>query len=222
MSPSLGPADLVIFDNDGVLVDSERLANEILARLLTEAGLPMTTEASITTYLGSSMERVRELAEAELGRPLPADLVDRYHAELFDRMGSELRAVPGIDSVLDDLDGTARCVASSGSPERIRRSLTLTDLIGRFAPESLFSAAEVSRGKPAPDLFVHAAARMGVAPDRCVVVEDPPAGVAAARAAGMAVIGFAALTPADRLAAADHGVGDAAELQVTLAAATAR
>ncbi len=211
----------MIFDNDGVLVDSERLANGILARLLTEAGLPTTTEESIATYLGSSMERVRELAEAALGAPLPADLIDRYHAELFDRMATELTAVPGIAAVLDALDGVARCVASSGSPERIRRSLTLTGLIGHFAETALFSAADVERGKPAPDLFLHAATAFGVAPERCIVVEDSPAGIEAARAAGMTVVGFAALTPADRLSAADHVVGDAAELHATLAAATA-
>ncbi len=212
--------DLVIFDNDGVLVDSERLANEILARLLTEAGLPMTMEESISAYLGSTMERVRELAERSLGASLPADLIDRYHDELFERMATELEMVPGIDLVLDGLDGTARCVASSGSPERIRRSLELTGLLDRFSDDALFSAADVERGKPAPDLFVHAAATLGVAPERCIVVEDSPAGVEAAKAAGMAVVGFAALTPADRLAGADHVVGDATALHATLAAAT--
>ena len=199
-------ADLVIFDNDGVLVDSERLANEILAVLLTEAGLATTTEQSIATYLGSSMERVRELAEAALGRPLPTDLIDRYHDELFDRMGNELTAVDGIEAVLDGIGDRARCVASSGSPDRIRRSLTVTGLLDRFAPGALFSAAEVERGKPAPDVILHAATSMGAAPERCLVVEDSPAGVTAAKAAGMRVIGFAALTPAARLDAADHVV----------------
>ncbi|MEO1063058.1 MAG: HAD family hydrolase [Actinomycetota bacterium] len=216
------PTDLVIFDNDGVLVDSERLANGILARLLTEAGLPTTAEESIVTYLGSTMDRVRELAEAALGAALPADLFDRYHDELFERMAAELVPVPGIATVLDALDGRARCVASSGTPERIRRSLTLTGLIDRFDDGALFSASEVERGKPAPDLFLHAASTMDVRPERCVVVEDSPAGVEAAKAAGMTVIGFAALTPLERLADADEVVVDAAALHVTLSSSRTR
>ncbi|MEM9609731.1 MAG: HAD family phosphatase [Actinomycetota bacterium] len=196
-------AGLIIFDNDGVLVDSERLSNSILARLLTEQGLTLTTEQSIERYLGSTMARVRALAEDELGAPLPPDLFERYHEELYGRMGTELVAVPGIADVLMALADRSRCVASSGEPARIRRSLTVTGLIGEFDEDRLFSAAEVERGKPAPDLFLHAARCCGVRPDDCVVVEDSPAGVTAARAAGMRVIGFASLTPAALLGEAD-------------------
>lgn len=195
--------DLVIFDNDGVLVDSERLANGILADLLTEAGLPYTLEQAVHEFMGGTMARVRASAEPRLGRPLPADFEDRYHARLFEGF-ARLQPVPGVPEVLDALDraGTPYCVASSGTRERIQNALTSVGLYERFEGR-VFSAQDVEHGKPAPDLFLHAAGSTGIDPDRCVVVEDSPLGVEAAGAAGMYVIGFAAMTPADRLAAAD-------------------
>ena len=198
------PFDLVIFDNDGVLVDSEWLANGILADLLCEAGLPSTREGCIAEYMGSTMARVREIAERRLGRPLPADLEHRYHERLFDAFRTSLTAVPGVAEVLAQLT-TPTCVASSGTHERIRLALTTTGLLPRFDGR-IFSAQDVARGKPAPDLFLHAAKSLGVRPDRCAVVEDSPLGVEAANRAGMTAFGFVRMTPPERLEAAAGGV----------------
>jgi HAD superfamily hydrolase (TIGR01509 family) len=193
------PIELVIFDCDGVLVDSERLANAVLAELLTEAGLPTTAEESIATYMGLSMASCVALVEERLGAPLPADFLDRYHADVFAAFDRELRSVDGIVDVLDQLRWPT-CVASSGEHERMRRTLGRTGLHERFEGR-IYSAAEVERGKPHPDLFLHAADGMGVDPSGCVVVEDSPYGVRGARAAGMTALGYAAMTPAAVLAA---------------------
>jgi HAD superfamily hydrolase (TIGR01509 family) len=196
--------DLVIFDNDGVLVDSEWHANGILAGLLTEAGLPCTREECIREYMGSSMARVREIAEGRLGRSLPQDLEARYHAQLFDAFRTKLTAMPGVADVLTTLT-TPTCVASSGTHERIQLALTTTGLLKHFRGR-IFSAQDVARGKPEPDLFLHAARTLGVRPERCAVIEDSPLGVEAANRAGMTSFGFAKMTPASRLAAATGGV----------------
>ncbi|NOL42281.1 HAD family phosphatase [Kribbella sandramycini] len=193
---------MVIFDNDGVLVDSERLANTILAELLTEAGLPYTFDEAVRDFMGGSMKSMRENAEAQLGRPLPADLEDRYHQRLFDGF-AHLQAIEGVEDVLDQLDaaGTPYCLASSGTHRRIRTALTAVGFLDRFAGR-IFSAEDVAHGKPAPDLFLHAAASQGVPPADCVVVEDSPLGVAAANAAGMTVFGYAGMTDPAKLATA--------------------
>jgi len=195
---------LVIFDNDGVLVDSERLANTILAELLTEAGLPYTFDEAVRDFMGGSMKSMREKTEAQLGRPLPADLEDRYHQRLFDGFAN-LQAIEGVEEVLDGLDaaGTPYCLASSGTHRRICTALTAVGFWDRFEGR-IFSAEDVAHGKPAPDLFLHAAATMGVVPGDCVVVEDSPLGVAAANAAGMTVFGYAAMTDPAKLAGADQ------------------
>jgi HAD superfamily hydrolase (TIGR01509 family) len=189
--------ELVIFDCDGVLVDSERLANAVLAGLLTEAGLPTTTEESVDTYMGLSMASCLSLAEQRLGRPLPGDLLQRYHAGVFEAFERELEAVDGVAAALDAI-AWPTCVASSGEHERMRRTLGRTGLHGRFEGR-IFSATEVANGKPHPDLFLLAAHRMGADPSRCVVVEDSSYGVRAGVAAGMAVLGYAAMTPAEEL-----------------------
>lgn len=193
-----GPG-LVIFDNDGVLVDSERLANGILAELLTEAGLPYTFEETVRDFMGGSMVSMRQKAEAKLGAPLPLDLEDRYHERLFAGF-AELQPVPGVREVLDrlDADGIAYCLASSGTHRRIHTALTTVGFWDRFEGR-IFSAEDVAHGKPAPDLFLHAANTMGVKPADCVVVEDSPLGVAAANAAGMRVFGYAAMTDPAKL-----------------------
>lgn len=193
----------MIFDNDGVLVDSERLANTILAELLTEAGLPYTFEEAVRDFMGGSMVSMRQKAEAQLGAALPADLEDRYHQCLFDGF-AQLQPVPGVVDVLDhlDADGTAYCLASSGTHRRIETALKAVGFWDRFVGR-IFSSEDVQHGKPAPDLFLHAAASMGVKPAECVVVEDSPLGVAAANAAGMKVFGFAAMTADEKLASAN-------------------
>jgi HAD superfamily hydrolase (TIGR01509 family) len=194
---------LVIFDNDGVLVDSERLANGILAELLTEAGLPYTLEEAVRDYMGGSMASMRLKAEGMLGRPLPADLEDRYHQRLFEGF-AELKAVDGVAAVLDHLDaqGTTYCLASSGTHQRIRTALTTVGFLDRFEGR-IFSAEDVAHGKPAPDLFLHAATTMGVEPADCLVIEDSPLGVAAAVAAKMKVFGYAGMTDPAKLSDAD-------------------
>jgi HAD superfamily hydrolase (TIGR01509 family) len=196
--------DLVIFDNDGVLVDSEWLANGVLAGLLTEYGLPCTREDCIRDYMGSTMGRVRAMAEARLGRALPRDLEDRYHEQLFVAFRTELTAIPGVHEVVTALT-IPTCVASSGTRERIRLALTKTGLYPLFDGR-MFSAQDVARGKPDPDLFLHAARAMGVAPGRCAVIEDSPLGVEAANRAAMTAFGFARMMPAERLRDATGGV----------------
>jgi len=206
--------DLVIFDNDGVLVDSEPLSNTILAGYLTELGHPTTYEDSLRDYMGAALHRVHDVVRERSGQELPAEFDATYQGRVFAAFERELQPVEGVDVVLEKLaaDGVPYCLASSGSHERIRVALRTTGLYARFGERRIFSSQDVGRGKPAPDLFLHAAATLGVAPERCVVVEDSPLGVQAARAAGMAVLGFTAMTPADRLAGASALFGSMAEL----------
>ncbi|ANZ17766.1 HAD family hydrolase [Streptomyces noursei] len=208
--------DLIIFDNDGVLVDSEPISNRILAGYLTELGHPTTYEESLRDFMGGSVQRVRDMVWEKSGRALPADFETDFHTRVFDEFRRRLQPVPGVAAVLEKLaaDGVPYCVGSSGSHERIRVALTKTGLFERFGAERVFSSQDVARGKPAPDLFLHAAKEMGVAPGRCAVVEDSPLGVRAAVAAGMDVYGFTAMTPAVKLreAGATALFGDMAEL----------
>lgn len=200
MSPS--PA-LVIFDCDGVLVDSERLTVAVEARVLTELGWPHTPEQVVARWMGRTSAFQLGEIEARLGTAAMLEYDTRSSAEVHDAFERELRAVEGIEHLLEHLDsvGVPTCVASSGTHDRMRRTLGLTGLRDRFLGR-IFSATEVSHGKPAPDLFLHAAARMGVDPRACVVVEDSVYGVRAGVAAGMTVYGYAGgLTPADQLAA---------------------
>lgn len=210
--------DLVIFDNDGVLVDSEPISNRLLAGYLTELGHPTTYEESVRDYMGSAMHRIHELIEERTGRRLPADFDDTFHARVFAAFEKELRAVAGAAEVLGLLarEHIPYCVASSGSHERIRVGHRSAGLGSWFRDENIFSAEDVGRGKPEPDLFLHAAARMGVAPERCVVVEDSLLGVRAALAAGMDVYGFTAMTPAEKLPGARGHFRRMEELPATL------
>lgn len=182
------PYDLIIFDCDGVLVDSEALACVVHAEVLTEYGYTISAAQVHERFLGRSAREARLEVEGELGRVLP----DTYTAQLratIDRVFSEkLTPVPHIAETLGSLSQRI-CVASSGTPTRIRSSLGTTGLIDYFAPH-LFSAMQVERGKPAPDLFLFAAAQMNTPPARCLVIEDSVPGVTGAHAAGMTVIGF--------------------------------
>jgi len=196
--------DLVIFDNDGVLVDSEPVANRVLSTLLTEYGVPTTVEESMARYLGHSVPQVRARVEAEIGRPLPGDLEARYASEIYPSFRASLKPIEGIAEALAAIQVPV-CVASGGTHERIRLTLTCTGLWERFGGR-VFSAQDVVHGKPAPDLFLHAAAAMGADPRRCAVVEDSPAGITGANAAGMTTFGFAGLLPAETLAHASGGV----------------
>jgi HAD superfamily hydrolase (TIGR01509 family) len=196
--------DLVIFDNDGVLVDSEPLSNRILAAHLTELGHPTSYEDSLRDYMGGAMHRVHDLVLARSGQRLPETFDDDFHSRVFAAFARELQPVEGVPEVLEQLTaaGVPYCVASSGSHRRIRVGHRTTGLDRWFDAPRIFSSEDVGRGKPAPDLFLHAAERMGVPPARCVVVEDSPLGVQGARAAGMDVCGFTAMTAPARLAEA--------------------
>jgi len=179
--------DLVIFDCDGVLIDSELLSIRADQECLAECGIELSVEEILERYTGISFAGMVADLEARHG-PLPADFFDRHRRRLWPLMEKELRAIPGVTAVLDSLTCQA-CVASSGRPDRLRHALSLVGLYDRFHPH-IFSAVEVARGKPAPDLFLYASERMGVTPERCVVIEDSLPGVTAAVAAGMTTIGF--------------------------------
>jgi HAD superfamily hydrolase (TIGR01509 family) len=192
-APTARATHAVIFDCDGVLVDSEVLAGPILAELLTDLGLP-TTQADVDRdFKGRSWEHGLTTIEARLGRAPWRDLRERYRERLFAAFDERLRPIPGIDKALDALDAAEipRCVASSGDHERIRRGLRGGGLLDRFPDAAIFSVDDVAHGKPAPDLFLHAAERMGFDPGGTVVVEDSIAGVEAGIAAGMRVLGYA-------------------------------
>lgn len=191
----------VIFDCDGVLVDSERLTVEVEAEILTQMGWPLTSADVVERFMGRSDADMLALVAAELGAAAAAEFdrvsTERVVAAFHDRLTS----VDGIEDLVDALAdaGIATCVASSGSHRKMALTLGLTGLHDRFAGR-IYSASEVANGKPAPDLFLHAAASMQTAPESCVVVEDSVPGVQASRAAAIPCYGFAGgLTPRDQL-----------------------
>lgn len=196
--------DLVIFDCDGVLVDSERLIVKVEAQICQERGWGLTEDDVIREFVGLSdsamRARLSELVGEELDENWDAEYTERYRNALT----QDLVAIPGVAAAIDAIEraGVATCVASSGSHQKMDLTLGITGLLARFEGR-IFSATdpEVERGKPAPDLFLHAAARMGVDPDRCAVVEDSPFGLVAALEAGMVPFGFSgSVIPAERLA----------------------
>ena len=190
--------ELVIFDCDGVLVDSERLSVRVDAAVLTTLGWPITEEEVIERFVGRSQEYMESQIEAYLGRPLPERWEEETRPLYRAAFEAELEPVDGIVEALDAIE-LPTCVASSSSHERIRYTLELTGLYERFAGR-IFSGTEVANAKPAPDVFLHAAERMGVEPGACAVVEDSRYGVEAACAAGMGVFAYAGgVTPAERL-----------------------
>ena len=181
--------ELVIFDCDGVLVDSEPIGNRVLAACLADAGVAMSIGEVEAAFRGLSMTSVVAWLARERGVRLEGDFLLGYQARLFTALRHGVAAMPGAAAALRAL-GIARCVASSGEPEKMRLSLGLSGLLPAFGGH-LFSAMQVARGKPAPDLFLFAAERMGTPPPRCVVIEDSAAGVEAACAAGMTAYGYA-------------------------------
>ncbi len=189
----------VIFDCDGVLVDTELIASHVLAGLLTDAGLPTTIEDCMRDFRGRSMASVIEIATRRLGAALPADLPDRYYAEVKAAFRRQPQPVPGVVAALDRI-ALPSCVASSGPHHKMAVTLRSAGLWERFEGR-IFSASEVAHGKPAPDLFLHAAQQMGFDPAQTAVVEDSVVGIEAARAAGMRALAFARHTDAGALAA---------------------
>jgi HAD superfamily hydrolase (TIGR01509 family) len=180
--------DLVIFDCDGVLVDSEVISCRAHAETLTRHGYPITSEQVLTRFLGVSDREARQAIETELGRKLPDDFEHQVKTATLRSYADDLRLIPNTDTAIAAID-LPKCVASSGTPEKIRRGLTCAGLYDQLAPH-IFSATQVKRGKPAPDLFLFAAAQMKAKPSQCIVIEDSVPGVTGARAAGMTVLGF--------------------------------
>ncbi|TRC76028.1 HAD-IA family hydrolase [Mesorhizobium sp. WSM4307] len=180
--------ELVIFDCDGVLVDSEALSVSALLGMIERAGGTVSEDAAYEHFLGKSVKSVREILASDFGLEISDQHLTAMRVDLMRKFREELKPIPGVREMLPKL-GLPFCVASSGTLERVRYALDVTGLLGLMEPH-LFSAAMVAKGKPAPDLFLHAAASMQAHPRKCLVIEDSPAGVAAARAAGMRVLAF--------------------------------
>jgi HAD superfamily hydrolase (TIGR01509 family) len=180
--------DLVIFDCDGVLVDSELIFARLLAERLTAVDFPTTIDEAITLGFGKNRTTLSAAVAAQFGRALPDAFFDTFAASSAAAFEHELLPVAGVEDLLAGLP-VPRCVASNGRLDRVRQRLTVTRLLPFFDPH-VFSASQVAYGKPAPDLFLFAAQRLGTAPEDCIVVEDSIPGVEAAVAAGMPVVGF--------------------------------
>jgi HAD superfamily hydrolase (TIGR01509 family) len=191
---------LVIFDCDGVLVDSEPLSNTVFAGALRREGLDWSVEETMRRLMGRSMKSCIEIVEGLLARQLPEDFVHRMQADTLQAFrDAPLQAVPSINEAIDAIEaqGIQTCIASSGGFDKMEVSLGVTGLWSRFEGR-IFSSSQVTRGKPYPDLFLHAAISMNVQPFDCVVVEDSVPGVQAARAAGMRVLGYTGAPYTDR------------------------
>ncbi|WKD50116.1 HAD family hydrolase [Microbulbifer spongiae] len=184
--------ELVIFDCDGVLVDSEHIVCRILAEEMNKLGMPTSAEELDEQFSGRPAEDCLLEIEKRYGGPLPDHYFGNTERRIREAFHAELQPVAGIEGLLDQLVqmGLPSCVASSGSHQKMQLTLRKTGLYEYFQGR-IFSAEDVSRGKPWPELFLHAADTMGIAPDHCLVVEDSIAGVRAAAAAGMRVVGFA-------------------------------
>lgn len=189
--------ELVIFDCDGVLVDSEPVANRTFASLLREQGLELTQEQMFDNFVGFSLRHCLQVAQQMLGRTLPANFLETLQERTFSAFRDELKAIPGIEVALDRID-VPYCVASSGDHRKMRTTLGLTGLLPRFEGK-MYSVTQVALGKPAPDVYLFAAEQMHATPQRCVVIEDTPPGVTGAVAAGMTVFGYCAHTPVGKL-----------------------
>ncbi|MEM7113773.1 MAG: HAD family hydrolase [Chloroflexota bacterium] len=192
------PFELVIFDCDGVLVDSEPITNRIFAEMLSELGVQLTTAVMRELFIGRSLAQCLQQVETLLGEPIPTTFVPTLRQRAGAVLLAELQAIEGIHAALDAIH-LPICVASSGDREKMQLTLGKTGLLSRFSPNNIFSADDVAHAKPAPDLFLLAAQQNGVAPAACAVIEDSPSGVRAGVAAGMTVFGFAAHTPASEL-----------------------
>lgn len=184
---------LVIFDCDGVLVDSEGIHNKVDAEYITEFGLPMKAEECRSLFKGKQINDIVEYIEQESGKRIPHSWMFDFGFKVADAFRKELKVIEGVSDVVRTLvdGGHEICVGSQGSVEKMHMTLDITDLLGFFEGR-IFSSRQVKRGKPFPDLFLHAAKTLGHAPERCVVIEDSVTGVKAAKAAGMDVFGYAA------------------------------
>jgi len=184
----MGSAGLVIFDCDGVLVDSEPISAAVLIEIITEAGVTIAEDMVYRRFLGRSMANIALIMQDEFGLEITAEHLADMRARLYDRFRRDLKPIPGVAAALARIV-LPRCVASSSQPERIRLSLGITGLLESLEPH-IYSSTMVENGKPAPDLFLHAARSMGADPSACIVIEDSPAGIEAAKRAGMHVFAF--------------------------------
>ena len=181
----------IVFDFDGVIADSEMLSNSVLAEFVTELGVPTTLEDSYTNFMGKRFHEVVEAIEATIGRKLPDGFAEDYQRRTLERFRRELRPIEGAREFIEALIDIPRCIASSSSPDRLALCLDVLNMTDLFQ-ERVFSASNVARGKPHPDIFLYAAQELGVKAEECVVIEDSVGGVIAARAAGATVIGLTA------------------------------
>lgn len=189
-------AELIIFDCDGVLVDTERISNAVLSEDLADIGLVMDFEETVRAFKGWSEKDVLRIIEERLGKPVPSDFTIMSQDRSVTRFEEAPKVIPGIKEALDNIEAPC-CVASSGDHQKMRRTLGAAGLLHYFDGR-IFSAVDVERGKPFPDLFLYAAKTLGAAPHRCLVVEDSVPGVEAGLAAGMTVLGYVDLsTPAE-------------------------
>jgi HAD superfamily hydrolase (TIGR01509 family) len=180
------PPDLVIFDCDGVLVDSEVISNRIFMESFAELGIVFTLEEMLAFGVGKNAATLAAAIEQEFGVTLPAGFIEGQRARIMEAFTTELRPIDGIPELLA---GLKLCVASNSHIRRVRHALTTTGLMPHLEPH-IYTPAMVAQGKPAPDLFLYAAAQHGVRPERCLVIEDSLSGVVAALSAGMPIIGF--------------------------------
>ncbi len=179
---------LIIFDCDGVLVDSEPLSNRVIAEFMTEIGIPMTTAEAVQLFAGGSLQRVNEFILSKKGHPGPPGMEDIYRERSYALFQKELQPIPGIEKALETIN-YKRCVASNGPLHKMKLNLELTGLSAFFG-DDLFSAYEIGHWKPDPRLFLHAAEKKGYPPDKCIMIEDSIHGIHAAKSAGMRVLGF--------------------------------
>jgi HAD superfamily hydrolase (TIGR01509 family) len=210
--------ELIIFDHDGVLVDSEILAMELLANLASAHGVPTTIPAAFDRYLGTSFDFVVDDLRSS-GAVVNRDkLHEDFHAALFEDFRTRLQEIPGTTELLRALTEDSRrvSIASSGSRERVTLGITTTGINHYFSDSVITTAEDADRGKPFPDLFLVTAERAGVEPRNCLVIEDSPFGIEAARRAGMSSIGLAFRTPADKLTDADLVVNTPSEILFAL------
>ena len=207
---------LVLFDCDGVLVDSERLSHSVLQDMIADYGVNLTLEQTLDHFMGTSTEKGLEILASLLGQPVPADFDDIFNARSFEAFTKWLSPVVGVPELLTSLQ-LRYCVASNGPHNKMRFTLGHTGLLPFFEGR-LFSAEDVKSPKPSPDLFLHAAASLGVSAADCLVVEDSVSGVMAARSAGMRVFGFAAMGQGEKLrqAGAHLAFGEMADLPLLL------
>ena len=183
-------SSLIIFDCDGVLVDSELLEHGVDAELLGPLGYAASAQDLLQRFVGIARTDMYKIVFSELGREMPRGLLEEREKRVWERCRSDLKTVPGVETALESLRQQPKCVASSSIPEKLTLKLESTSLARHFAPH-IFSTALVARGKPAPDIYLHAAQTVGYAADRCIVVEDSRHGIAGAKAAGMRTVGFA-------------------------------